>query len=153
MRAFHGKQAKPPKLTKEDDALRSRMQVSFEEPNTEPSIRHSVGDDGVIHVVIVGVNDGDALSDEQQEMVLAALEVVKQTKPEVLITCCKGGNNRSCLMKILAQIAAGQVPDAWTGHNSYFQAIVQLAEETKDVKKALREAVKPTSLRKRTRPE
>ena len=63
----------------------------------------------------------------------------------------RGGVNRSCLFKILAQIDAGQVPDRWSGENSYFGAIVRLATERGDVKAALADAVKPSSLRKRAR--
>ena len=149
MLAFHGKRAKPPKLPEEVAGLRPRVHVAFHSPDTEESpILRSVHD-GVVTFTIHAVHDGDAFSVAEQEVLLVVLKEVKKLKPAVLVSLCTGGVNRSCLFKILAQIDAGLEPAPWSGENSYFGAIVALAKEQGDIKAALSDAVKPSSLRKR----
>jgi len=139
MLAFHGKRAKPPKLPEEVAGLRPRVHMAFHSPDAEES------------PILRSVHDGDAFSVAEQEVLLVVLKEVQKLKPAVLVSLCTGGVNRSCLFKILAQIDAGLEPDAWSGENSYFGAIVQLAKAQGDIKAALAEAVKPSSLRKRAR--
>lgn len=110
---------------------------------------HSVRVDGesATVVIVMGIGDGNSFTKPQQQLLLGVLQKVKDSQPAGLLSLCKGGVNRSCLFKCLAQIDVGQTPDSFTGDNDYFAEIVRLARASGNVKQALADAVKPSALR------
>lgn len=142
---LHGKRSKPPSMPA-DVVLRSQFIVEFDS-GSEPLHSVRVDDKSVTVVIVMGIGDGNSLTKKQQTLLLGLLQKIKASQPAGVLSLCKGGVNRSCLFKCLAQIDAGQMPDPFTGNNDYFAEIVRLAKASGNVKQALADAVKPSMLR------